>query len=96
MVTVQGTKMAPRFVDFIIPVLSVRSRDRVFQANNMVSMTAARPWLNSQVRGASKFQGAMPRTFSGVIVSPQTMLRGVLPLDYMTTMQGRLTELDLH
>lgn len=88
--------MGSRFLDFVIPVLSVRSRDRVFQANNAVSITAARPWINSQVRGASRFQGAMPRTFSGVVVSPQTMLRGVLPLDYMETMQGRLTQLDLH
>lgn len=88
--------MASRFVDFVIPVLSKRSRDRVFQANNVVSMTAARPWLNSQVRGASRFQGAMPPTFSGIIVSEQTMLRGVLPLDYMKVVQNRAKQLDIH
>lgn len=84
-----------RFIDLVIPVMGKFARDRVFQADNTVPATLAQGWFLSQYRGARQFRGMMPAQYQGVLVTPQTILRGVLPLDYMQTMSNREDGLNL-
>lgn len=83
------------FRDFMVPVMSVVAKTRVFQANNAPSMIAAAPWIASQSNGARKFPGMMPPQFQGTLVTAQTNLRGILPIDYMGMMQTREDGLNL-
>ena len=82
------------FTDYVVPFF-MPSLLRQYHANNSVSMTQAAPWIATQYRGAVRFQGMMPPQHYGVLVTPQTILRGVLPLDYMETMQDRHDSLNL-
>jgi hypothetical protein len=82
------------FRDFLVPIMSIVGRVRITQANNTPSVTAAEPWIATQFKGP-RFPGMLPAQHQGVLISAQTQLRGVLPLDYMAVMQNREDGLNL-